>query len=92
MRTFFYLVVSDYDESTTPLKIFINENQANSAKIRLESKELDPNRSYRILRQDMGISSDILKPIPPKVKHIDIPISRTRDFGYGLCYPEDDIT
>ena len=74
-RQYFYLVVCNYDETTTPQKIFLQEHEAirwgrkQASKTLLETK--DYNYTYILYRQEITRTGELqaiatLKPYPTK--------------------------
>lgn len=54
MRQFFYLVVCDYDESTLPRKVFLQESEAIRWGRREATKDQDPNSEYSLYKQEIA--------------------------------------
>lgn len=54
MRQFFYLVVCNYDESTSAKKVFLQESEAIRWGRREATKNQDPNYEYSLYKQEIA--------------------------------------
>lgn len=82
-RQYFFLVCRTYDESTQPVKCFLQKHEAITFGRRLASKEEDCNIGYELYRQEITRAGqfEFVKTLEP---YSDVAFSRLAPMGSDL--------